>query len=97
MARRIKEIEDKNISKEEAIDKEKTEYETMRLNYLKRVREDNVFMALELEKELDLERREREYLRNTMSDAFALSGETNTTLLNIQKVMTSINILKSKG
>lgn len=92
MARRIKEIEDKNISKEEAIDKEKTEYETMRLNYLKRVREDNVFMALELEKELDLERREREYLRNTMSDAFALSGETNTTLLNIQKELETTNM-----
>lgn len=94
MKKRIKEIDEKEIKREEVIEKQKLEYEEKRLKFKERTREGNILMSIELEKELTILNKEREDLKSRVSNLLALSKEANTSLLNLKEVFNLLIFVK---
>lgn len=87
MDKKIKEINKKGITREDALKKEKAEYEEKRLKFMQKARQENVAMAIELQKDMNKNIYKKENLRNNIAKAFNLTNKTNATLVSIQKVI----------
>lgn len=90
MAKRIKKYELKNATKEELKEEEKIERETIRANFIPIARRDNMIMAKELIKDVNLLKKEKNIVVNRITTAVDLSKKLNLELLNIDKVSNKI-------
>lgn len=90
MNKRIDEIEENNITRDETIEKEKLEYELKRTKFIERAREGNVYMALQLQQDLNVETKED--LINRVSNVLTVNKDINEALTYIEKVFFFIHI-----
>ncbi|XP_051162139.1 uncharacterized protein LOC127282099 [Leptopilina boulardi] len=83
MNRRIKEIKVKKITREELKEKEKSESEAMKTKFMERARQDNIIMAKELQKDINLRKKEKDDLLNKITSAINLTKKENEKLENL--------------
>lgn len=86
MERRNRKIVRKKITREDIIEKEKSEDEAKRLRFIQKVNEANVAMAIELNNDLNKKNKHEKNLKEIVNKALNITNETHEVLVKLSNI-----------